>query len=104
MISVDCFQHIDCAFFRRSGLAVALAFVHLILDDTLLSETISFKLKPCVLDKISSSVVMQICKCSSLTLIAFMNEEHSDLQIDFGGMLALYAICMIIAVSCFAQL
>lgn len=69
----------------------------MILDDT-------FKFEPCVLDKIFSSVIVQICTCSSLTLIAFMNEEHSDLLIDFGGMLVLSAICMIIAVFCFAQI
>ncbi len=62
-------------FVRTSGLSVALAFVYLILDDILLSETISFKFELCVLDKISSGVVMQIRMCSSLTLITYCFHE-----------------------------
>ncbi len=87
VISVDCFptlrlffntQTVRCGFFRISGLSVDLAFVLLILDNTLLLETISFKFEISGLKQDSSGIVMQICMCSSLTLIVFTNEEHSD--------------------------
>lgn len=122
--SVDCVSKLRLCFgvfvrtsglsVRTSGLSVALALVHACfctcdtwwhftvrISD---SKTISFRFELCIWTRCLWCWYAN-CTCSSLTLIVFTNEEHSDKACRMtGGMLVLSATCVIIAVFCCAQL